>query len=248
MEVVVSLIVGGVNVSVITSPSVAVQLRLAYACALNLPLAQVLFNATHEVGVDGSLLLYSVSATVNALTAAADACALPVAAVSRLRALRAARVLTDSPYGTRVDMVVVVTPGPNMAYAGLYEQAAALTAIVNAYINDANANGTASSNPLTLGLLSFAATVGNDTGALPATVFGGMAMQQALLLAPAPPAITDANPSSTGGGGITGNQVVGVVIGAISGVAIFGVVALVVYRRRNPGEGASEAARGSMMA
>ena len=234
MHVEVGLLLQGMNLTVLTTPSVALQLRLAYACGLDVPLQQVLLSSGQEVGSD-TITLFLADSDVNLLTASTDACTTQQQG-TRLLSLHSARALDSvQTGGVAAGLTIVVTPGPqplvgghDQAYADMYNIAAALTATANLYIADMMANGTSSSNPLTAGLLSMAAAVSSVTGVTPSDVFAGLQLALAVLLAEPPATPPGPSPNS----GLTGPQIVGVVIGVISGVALIVMIALVAIRAR----------------
>ena len=124
----VVLTLAGVDVTIVTTPAVALALREAFACALNFPMAQVLLNSTFN----GSAYAYYPSdSALNVLVSEEGACGGRSGGGNPARRLRAAlaaavaeaaaaaadshRLLTaDSPPagGVDVSMLLVVTPPP----------------------------------------------------------------------------------------------------------------------------------------
>ena len=196
------------------------HLRETYACALGVDVSTVKLNYTVDVGT-GVPHQWSNDDAGNLLPAAPGACDAPTRRrLQGLQAQQLQRNLQAPAVGTIAWANIYLFPQANPApgsdpAALLYARAVALTATLNALIADVTANGTAAvGNPLLASEENLSIVLGSLLEMNPATLFAGISNAPALLLTPAPVTPDNGGHSSSG---ITGPQIVGVVIGVISG-------------------------------
>ena len=255
---------GAVNASshVITTPSVALALRLAFACALDVPLVDVLINSTRECFTDGGgsvntsdlqlVEYYAPTDVVNEGTAGPDACALALSPGPHVGGSGG----NSSSSGVLVELIVVVTPGPqpspgaSSAAIQLYVEAAAITATLAVDIAELN-NGT---GPLITGFAAVAAALANVTGQdVSAVQAAGTEATPPVLQAVPPPsplpsptgaASSSSNSTSGGSSELTTSQVVGITLGTFSTLLVVGcsLVGIALARRRAKRKGEKEVA------
>ena len=241
VSVVVSF--NGINVTVLTTPSVAVQLRKAFACAAGVTLSQVLMNSTTD-GTSEVITYLPTTTGVNALTLSALSCGdSPSRRLEELLnylrteyhaapevSVRADRALAFSSGSVSVTMLVVVTPPPQPSSAPSvsiaqqeFNAAQALVSQFAATIAYFTANATNGTNPLVQALQGFGAAVGAILNVSSSAVIGNMAVAAPVILASPPNGYTSS--------GLSGAQIVGVVVGVVSGVLLLVAIVAVVLRR-----------------
>ena len=160
-----SLIVSAVNSSAVATLGVVTAIRSAYACALSLPLSQVVLNSTLDLTTD----VITYFATRGGLNGGESApCVLAPNAGAAVRQAHDATSLRAGATrgGVVVGLIVEVLPGPQPANGGspdiaLYLAATNLTSVLAGY---AAAQNNCSSNPLFPGMGFVASLLSNATG------------------------------------------------------------------------------------
>ena len=240
MEVVLHF--AGINATVLTTPAIALQLRLGFACFLNLTVQQVLLNSTYDYATQvysylpstGELNTVFASCTPNTLRALVELLQ-GLAVQGKSVAANGLRGLSAPSVGTDVAMLIVIppaaspTPGASPALAGA--QLASANSILAAITNLlASENST---TLLSTQLSGFVQAVATALGVPVSSVLSTITLtaETPSLITPIGAAPTPAPPSS---GGLTDTQkaIIGGVIGGVSGLVILTVFGVLVYRRR----------------
>ena len=232
-----------INSSVIASPPVALALRTAFSCALNVSLSSVTIGSTDD-WASGNSSAYSTLSPINTGAASGNASlhCNSTAVGNTLRMLLrhgagsgGARALSAGSPTTGVNVTLFITTGQ--------QQAAALLALLTNLTSSLGGAGTTTANNVLLAdLLAFSAAVNSVTQgsgggnaaavaqASPPTVayvpIGG---------APSPGPQNDSSTSAPSGlDAHTTNAIIGGVIGGVVGLALVVLVAIVLLRKKAP--------------